>query len=67
MSTLPTLSSLNSGLLILRCISPVVTYNILWELVFTSMSKASAEAIEKEVLLGDHLQITYHKVMVCDL
>lgn len=52
MSTLPTLSSLNSGLLILRRIGPVVTYSILWELMFASMIKPSSEAIKKEVLLG---------------
>lgn len=67
MSPLPTLSSLNSGLLILRCIGPMVTYSILWKLMFSSMIKAWAEAMVKKAVLGDHLQITYHKVMICDL
>lgn len=52
MSTLPTLSTLSSGLLILKCIGPLVTYSILWELMFTSVIKPSAEAIKNEVWLG---------------
>lgn len=68
-NTLPTSSSLSSGLLILRCIGPMVPYSIFWELLFI---KTSAESIKKLSvtwgtscrLLNTRLRSTVHKMLV---